>query len=576
MSKLVCLKDYNNYYNRIIKVDNFGELVQYTHHNLNNINFVPGNDINTEQVINWNQDWMPNYIAITNDNVVIDNVLDKMSLFSLTTEDTLSADGHDAAMSALTTNNFYNEVTKKLALDTIAAWHNDSYGTVSMTMEGDWALDDFGMTMHVPNGVTLRVWSDENDISINVMGNEVIINKAYLLTKGWDETDTTGVWGFTISAGSPDTFSGTILTESYENAPILSRWFVIDHQRTRKGQYICQLRRDLIADYYNPVINAQTFIEKATVGSDSNLIFNNENMTYNQVKTNEIILNDRTCTAWIVGYLSNKRSSAIEGSITYGGRADYDQSSINHDAWAYYSYVGNGFKEVKSGFKVTFKAAWWHSSFWPWDNYFTTHTYSQTSNTRNHSWEKTNEAAYGTRMSHDACNKIGDAPRNNWFNWSSLKNKIISDRSAVSDSVIKDITNMNGKTIQFADGLYRVKVDSAGTPEELTKTYNAFSESTGKTAIDEATATIITNVANLGITPEGQNVYNAAIEYKEVMHTLTLLPTADSTEYTYTYNIGAGVQQLTDAPYTMFAIPCYLNGQGAQLWVAEEDSSEQG
>ena len=179
--KLFCLKNYNNYYNRIIKVEQYERLLAYENVTLTDYNFAPGNEINTEIVINWDQDWMPNYIAV---------------------------------------------------------------------------MPDDGTT-------------------------------------------------------------------------ILSRWFIIDHTRTREGQYICQLRRDLIADYYNPVINAQTFIEKATVGDDSNLIFNNENMSYNQVKSKEVILNDRTATAWIVGYLSNKRSTAITGSFTFGGRADYDLHKIN-------------------------------------------------------------------------------------------------------------------------------------------------------------------------------------------------------------------------------------------------------
>ena len=77
------------------------------------------------------------------------------------------------------------------------------------------------------------------------------------------------------------------------NDKILSRWFVMEAMRTRRGQYSITLHRDVIADNYNAVIEAPCFIEKATLQTGNNLIFNPENMTYNQIKdSNEILLKD--------------------------------------------------------------------------------------------------------------------------------------------------------------------------------------------------------------------------------------------------------------------------------------------
>ena len=83
---------------------------------------------------------------------------------------------------------------------------------------------------------------------------------------------------------------------------IESRWFIIECKRERNGQYRLTLRRDLVADNYNSIINAPTFIEKATVSNSDPAIFNNENMGFNQIKTSETLLKDETGCAWIVGY----------------------------------------------------------------------------------------------------------------------------------------------------------------------------------------------------------------------------------------------------------------------------------
>ena len=68
----------------------------------------------------------------------------------------------------------------------------------------------------------------------------------------------------------------------------VSRWFVLEADRTRGCQYELTLRRDLLADYYDQVINAPVFIEKGfphrSLGLDDPAIFNRENMTYNQIK----------------------------------------------------------------------------------------------------------------------------------------------------------------------------------------------------------------------------------------------------------------------------------------------------
>lgn len=103
-----------------------------------------------------------------------------------------------------------------------------------------------------------------------------------------------------------------------EDNTIISRWFVIEARRERSGQYKLQLRRDLLVDYYNNIVNSPSFIKKATLNTGDPFIFNSENMTYNQIKTSETLLKDATECPWIVGFIP-KNSLTSDTTITATG-----------------------------------------------------------------------------------------------------------------------------------------------------------------------------------------------------------------------------------------------------------------
>ena len=91
---------------------------------------------------------------------------------------------------------------------------------------------------------------------------------------------------------------------AYENNEIVSRWFIIESQRTRAGQWTLTLRRDVVVDYYNLIVDSPMFIEKATLSDDDVGIFNSEGVSVNQIKTNEYTLQDDSKSAWLVGYFN--------------------------------------------------------------------------------------------------------------------------------------------------------------------------------------------------------------------------------------------------------------------------------
>ena len=123
---------------------------------------------------------------------------------------------------------------------------------------------------------------------------------------------------------------------------IVSRWFIMEAKRKRNGQYELKLRRDLFADSYPNVMNAPAFIEKATLNQNDPMIFNKEDMTFNQIKTSEKLLKDETGCAWVVGYIprdSFTSNTPINGSVILEHAADYTYASLN--SFPLYSLVGN-------------------------------------------------------------------------------------------------------------------------------------------------------------------------------------------------------------------------------------------
>lgn len=119
------------------------------------------------------------------------------------------------------------------------------------------------------------------------------------------------------SVGTPD------YLVCYENNNIVSRWFVMEADRTRNGQYQVTLRRDLLAEYYDEISFAPVFIEKGNPGISDSAIFNREPFTFNQIKKDELLLNfDKRAgkgKGWVVCYLAKDETPA---DISFTGQAN--------------------------------------------------------------------------------------------------------------------------------------------------------------------------------------------------------------------------------------------------------------
>ena len=118
---------------------------------------------------------------------------------------------------------------------------------------------------------------------------------------------------------------------------IVSRWWLVEQTRTRNGQYHVILKRDVIADYYDVILNSPCFIEKASLNIDNPLIFNKEDMGYNQIKTSETLIKDKSNVPWIVFYLDRSATGAQTFTVPASEvvvNGEYDSV----DAYPYYTY----------------------------------------------------------------------------------------------------------------------------------------------------------------------------------------------------------------------------------------------
>ena len=158
----------------------------------------------------------------------------------------------------------------------------------------------------------------------------------------------TGVYGFTQGDGvntnqligsNAQMYSGEgdyLIAHDPQTNKIDSRWFIIDCNRTRDGQWQLTLHRDLVVDYYDEVIDAPCFIEKATLRQDDKLIFNNEEMSFNQIKTKETLLKDKSEIPWIVGYYE-KDLKDFSGTVSYFIPENTVSIGSNIEDWKYFN-----------------------------------------------------------------------------------------------------------------------------------------------------------------------------------------------------------------------------------------------
>lgn len=327
---------------------------------------------------------------------------------------------------------------------------------------------------------------------------------------------------------------------------IESRWFVLDGKRLSNGMYHMSLRRDIIADEIDKILESPMYIQRALLPENNTLIYNGENISVNQIKTKETLIKDNSGVAWIVGYLNRSvQSKEITGALDIEPNATYDSLS----AWTDYQYVNNWFNgytaDSNNWFTLYWSKVnanplapdWWVRS---WDiklGYIKQNSDSQ--KRIRLGWVYTPSDRFpSTDLVTDAFTQstswIGDIKTN-----FGIKSEIDTQNFTGLDNSIVYIKDINK--------YYKVKLISESITYE--ETLNATEAKTEATQIYNICSNVLGG--NLNNTAGQEPVYtfhSSGTRYKLQLEEI-------STEKGFKYTIPASRPHLDDAPYDMFAIP---------------------
>lgn len=249
---------------------------------------------------------------------------------------------------------------------------------------------------------------------------------------------------------------------------INSRWFIIEAIRTRNGQFLMQLYRDVIADWYDEIVAAPCFIEKATLSKTNPLIFNREDMTYNQIKTSETLLKDISGVPWIVGYVDKSYAADEDITIQLPSQDLYIDYILNDlSEYTYYKYNADNPFTYANQYAIMFNMYDIRSSFnsrrswcWSWNKFGEQINidYESFEGTGEYTLHKINEPlgiGYATYLNPESLNYLGANDvksfvlNNSWTDYS--PRDYIQAISSESMSW-QTLTREDGKIIQINTG----------------------------------------------------------------------------------------------------------------------------
>lgn len=384
---------------------------------------------------------------------------------------------------------------------------------------------------------------------------------------------------------------------SYDNETIASRWFIIENTRLRNGQYKLMLRRDLMADYYETVINSDCFVEKAILSDTDPLIYNKEDMTVNQIKIKETVLKDNTQSPWLVGYIARTDGEKPDGS---GQKKRYevkvkfppniqDITIDSLDNWRYKSFANYGgnrglrviINPFLSGSSLNYLAMYFggycstegmNNRVYPFTAMYNPESgenivkIDRTTRVNNsylglYTYEKVQEQL----LALDFSKKLKEILESNYLNIQSDFQKLGLNNEQYNDGVRKfynsgdtflsDFFNLNNKMIYVTDQakLYRISVTKKTST--ILFTFNLKNNSTIFDKVRSYIATLKDNRYYMHITNGINSDFSISIHNYTESYSLNLIEATLEADTETSFAIEGSRNSLKDAPYDMFCIP---------------------
>ena len=322
-----------------------------------------------------------------------------------------------------------------------------------------------------------------------------------------------------------------------EDNQIISRWFIMESVRKAFNSYDLTLRRDVLADYYYSFIDSPMFIDKGLADPSSPFVFNEEAITTNEIKQNEILLKDKTQMPWIVIYYARKSNEALTTlTATVQAATNFDISiDSTFENWKYAQYVNLPFvTEGDVSFSLKYYSQLSLSSPIRYHN-------TLTINNETGTWNRDKITVQGTGNPYQSG---ADNPQAIVDQLQTVKSTIHEQSKAYlnwkSAQETSDLLFYNGKTLRFVKG-------SGYEYRRIT-----FRSSMQTSSVD-VTAGSLFNTIQANTTLKGQSATDKyAFSMKSDVYNV-IATAIDVGEYSI--NVGSTRYTTSDAPYDVLAIP---------------------
>ena len=354
-----------------------------------------------------------------------------------------------------------------------------------------------------------------------------------------------------IPTTSPDIFNANYLLVLDDSYNIKSRWFVTEVDHNRNRQYLLSLRRDLIVDFYDSVIdNSPVLIEKALVNKNNPLIFNSEGFDFNQIKKEEILLQDRSLVQWAVIYTAKNVAST---TVTVKTDENSKANLVINTPIASSIFTGTQRGRPRNQwFKI-----WTRNNTGPTLSYGSYYIFNLKSNKVEvdlHTNQPNSPLIIGTQLSN---------PKNiiaSNVNYGTVCTQLETDYTNTYPTALTStnealLDSMNNRIVEDSNGkYYRISIEKKSHKESLENNVNYYFAQ----SITSQLGTYVTHAPNNSSYDANYEYYTYDVTYKEL------------SDMSFTFTLDPANQSITNAEYNVIAIPL------GSLTIKTGDEDEQG
>ena len=378
-----------------------------------------------------------------------------------------------------------------------------------------------------------------------------------------------------------------------ENQAIVQRWFVLEQKRNRQGQWLYQLKRDVIADNLNSLLEAPIFVQKGMLKEDDPFIVNDEGMSLNQIKQSELAISDRSKTAWIVGYMAKNvggsdisvqvNSEDIKGDfITLGDIA----TAMGTTEGVLNGFVNTDGGNTNRGYFTTSISMRVFATYIDTGGYYSAHdSYNYSFTPDFSSGTGSLGTSYQSAKPYLFISTLGNNPQNmtepfrqavinKQALWRSQIASMLGKSYYLTQSQLDILWGFNGKYLKYNGKYYQISIAELGshatTVNRIRKdgTYSALEQTCSKTV--ELVGTSIQPFQASDYNPlytDAGQLDTLTSNEKQVAISLTLISDSDLVPQLNT-TVSSGRTQTGDQEYDIFAIPLRIlvNDDGAGIY----------